>query len=154
VLPGTTEHSRNSTGPFGPLVECPTAWVGPSVASEATYDRPSTEGRHKDSQPPKPQKAKRLHVVELVWPAKAKSSTRSHRHLAQKRKVKFTFNIAKCDKILDELFKHGNIKLSHTIPSVKELKGRMYCKWHDYFLYNTNDCVVFRWQIQLTINEG
>jgi hypothetical protein len=95
-----------------------------------------------------------LHVVELVWPARAKSSTRSHRHLAQKGKVKFTFNIAKCDKILDELLKHGNIKLSHTIPPVEELKGRVYCKWLDNFLHNTNDCVVFRRQIQLTINEG
>jgi hypothetical protein len=50
--------------------------------------------------------------------------------------------------------KHGNIKLSHIIPSVEELKGRIYCKWHDSFLHNTNDCVVFRRQIQSAINEG
>jgi hypothetical protein len=37
-------------------------------------------------------------------------------------------NITKCDKIFDELLKHGNIKLSHIIPPVEELKGRIYCK--------------------------
>ena len=30
----------------------------------------------------------------------------------------------------------------------------MYCKWHGSFLHNTNDCVVFRRQIQSAINEG
>jgi hypothetical protein len=75
---------------------------------------------------------------------KAKSSTLAlTRTRHKKRKVKFTFNIAKCDKIFDELLKHGNIKLSRTIPLVEELKGRVYCKWHDSFLHNTNDCVVF-----------
>jgi hypothetical protein len=52
------------------------------------------------------------------------------------------------------LLKHGNIKLSHIIPSVEELKGHVYCKWYGPFLHNTNDCVVFHPQIQSTINEG
>jgi hypothetical protein len=88
-----------------------------------------------------------LHVAEFVWLAKAKSSARSHLHSAQKGKVKFTFNVTKCDKIFDELHKNGNIKLSHTIPPIEELKRHMYCKWHDSFLDNTNDCNVFRRQI-------
>jgi hypothetical protein len=83
-----------------------------------------------------------------------KPSVHSHLHSTQKDKVKFTFNITKCDKIFDELLKHGNIKLSHIIPSVKELKGRVYCKWHGSFLHNTNDCDVFHRQIQSAINEG
>jgi hypothetical protein len=49
-------------------------------------------------------------------------------------KVKFIFNIAKCDKIFDELLKHGNISLSYIIPPVEELKGRVYCKCHGSFL--------------------
>jgi hypothetical protein len=44
--------------------------------------------------------------------------------------------------------------LSHIIPSVEELKRRVYCKWHGSFLHNTNDCVVFHRQIQSAINEG
>jgi hypothetical protein len=112
------------------------------------------EGQYKDSQPPNPQEPKKSPVAKLVWPAKAKSSVCSHSHSPQKEKVKFTFNIAKCDKIFDELLKHGNIKLSHIIPLVEELKGHIYCKWHGSFLHNTNDCVVFRQQIQSTINEG
>jgi hypothetical protein len=112
------------------------------------------EGRHKYNRPPKPQDPKKSHVPELVWPTKAKPSVRSHPHSTQKEKVKFTFNITKCDKIFDELLKHGNIKLSHIIPLVEELKGRIYCKWHGSFLHNTNDCAVFRRQIQSAINEG
>jgi hypothetical protein len=57
-------------------------------------------------------------------------------------------------KYIDGLLKHGNIKLSHVIPPVEQLKGRVYCKWHGSFLHNTNDCVVFRRQIQSAINEG
>jgi hypothetical protein len=128
--------------------------VGPSGAPEVTCDPPSAEGRHKYNRPPKPQEPKNSHVPELVWPTKAKPSVRSHPHSTQKEKVKFTFNITKCDKIFDELLKHGNIKLSHIIPPVEELKGRIYCKWHGSFLHNTNDCAVFRRQIQSAINEG
>jgi hypothetical protein len=64
------------------------------------------------------------YYTELVWPAKAKYAARSPLHSTQKEKVKFIFNITKCDKIFDELLKHGNIKSSHIIPSIEELKGR------------------------------
>ena len=42
--------------------------------------------------------------------------------------MKFTFDVSKCDRIFDELLKHGNIRLSHAIPSVEELK-RNYRKY-------------------------
>jgi hypothetical protein len=44
------------------------------------------------------------------------------------KKVKFTFNIAKRDKIFDELLKSGNINVTHIIPPLDELKRRAYCK--------------------------
>jgi hypothetical protein len=68
--------------------------------------------------------------------------------------IKFNFNVAKCDRIFDGLLKNDNIKLTHTIPPMEELKGRAYCKWHNSFSHATNDCNVFRRQIQSTINEG
>jgi hypothetical protein len=40
----------------------------------------------------------------------------------------FTFNVAKCDKIFDELVKSGNIKVTHNIPHLDELKRHAYCK--------------------------
>jgi hypothetical protein len=79
---------------------------------------------------------KKLCVVE------AKSSAHSYQHSAQKGKVKLTFNVAKCDETFDELLKNGNIKLSHAIPVIEELKRCEYCKWHGSFLHNTNDCNV------------
>jgi hypothetical protein len=99
-------------------------------------------------------KPEKIQVAKLVWPAKTKYAACSPVHSSQKEKVKFTFNITKCDKIFDELLKHGNIKLSHIISSVEELKGCVYCKWYGSFLHNTNDCDVFHRQIQSAINEG
>jgi hypothetical protein len=93
----------------------------------------------------------------MVWPKQAKSLASSSLQPVQKKRqeeVKFTFNVGKCDKIFDELFKNGNIKINHTVPSTDELKHRAYCKWHNSFSHATNDCNVFRRQIQSAINEG
>jgi hypothetical protein len=68
--------------------------------------------------------------------------------------MKFTFDVSKCDKIFDELLSIRKIKLSHTIPPIEELIKCAYCKWHNSYSHATNDCNVFRRQIQLTINEG
>jgi hypothetical protein len=65
--------------------------------------------------------------------------------------VTFTFNVAKCDKIFDELHNSDNIKPSHTIPPTDELNIHAYCKWHNYFSYATNDCNAFHRQIQSTL---
>jgi hypothetical protein len=93
----------------------------------------------------------------LSLPKQAKSSACSSLQPVQKKQqeeIKFTFNVGKCDKIFDELLKNGNIKINHTIPSVDELKRRAYCKWHNSFSHATNDCNIFRRQIQSAINEG
>jgi hypothetical protein len=98
-----------------------------------------------------------VYTAEFIWPTKVKSSACSSLQPVQKNRqeeIKFTFNVAKCDKIFDELLKNDNIKLTHTIPPIDELKRRAYCKWHNYFSHATNDCNVFRRQVQLAINEG
>jgi hypothetical protein len=56
--------------------------------------------------------------------------------------------------VFDELLKNGNIKINHIVPFADELKRRAYCKWHNSFSHATNDCNVFRRQIQSAINEG
>jgi hypothetical protein len=72
----------------------------------------------------------------------------------KRRKLSSHLILLSVIKIFDELLKHGNIKSSHIIPSIEKLKWRVYCKWYGSFLHNTNDCVVFRRQIQSAINEG
>ena len=42
----------------------------------------------------------------------------------------------------------------HVIPSPGELSKRSYCKYHNAFSHSTNDCNVFRRQVQSAINEG
>ena len=44
--------------------------------------------------------------------------------------------------------------MSHAILPLEELKRRAYCKWHNSFSHATNDCNVFRRQIQSAVNEG
>jgi len=40
------------------------------------------------------------------------------------------------------------------IPSVEELKRMRYCKWHNATSHDTNECKVFRQQLQSAIESG
>jgi hypothetical protein len=98
-----------------------------------------------------------VYTAELIWSTKAKPSACSSLQLVQKNRqeeVKFIFNVTKCNKIFDELLKSDNIKVTHIIPPLYELKIRAYCKWHNSFSQATSDCNVFHQQIQSAINEG
>jgi hypothetical protein len=70
--------------------------------------------------------------------------------------MRYTFDIAKCDKIFDYLLQEKQIKLpsNHVISSPEQLKKHTYCKWHDSYSHATNDCNVFHRQVQSAINEG
>ena len=54
------------------------------------------------------------------------------------------------------LLQEKQIQLSpnHMILLVEELKRKRYCKWHNSISHHTNDCKVFREQIQLAIEQG
>jgi hypothetical protein len=39
------------------------------------------------------------------------------------------------------------------LPSADELKTKAYCKYHNSFSHATNDCNIFRWQVQSALNE-
>jgi hypothetical protein len=56
--------------------------------------------------------------------------------------------------IFYEFLKAGKIKIGHTIPPLEELKRHAYCKFHNSYSHATNDCNVFRRQVQSAINEG
>ena len=68
--------------------------------------------------------------------------------------MKFTFDVSKCDRIFDELLHLGHIKVTHVIPPLEELKRRAYCKFHNSHSHATNNCNVFRRQVQSAMNEG
>jgi hypothetical protein len=64
-------------------------------------------------------------TAEFVWPSKAKSLTcdaLKPTHKKWQDDIKYTFDVAKCDKIFNELHMGGYIKLSHTLPLLEELK--------------------------------
>ena len=62
--------------------------------------------------------------------------------------------MSKCDRIFDELLKIGYIRTNYVLPSADELKKRAYCKYHNLYSHATNDCNVFRRQVQSALNEG
>ena len=73
-----------------------------------------------------------------------------------KEPEKYGFDITKADKIFDLLLSEGQIKLKpyHKIPTDQELKNIKYCKWHNATSHDTNECKVFRQQIQSAIEQG
>ena len=100
---------------------------------------------------------KGVYVAELVWSFEAiPYSCSSHEPIQNNRReeARFTFDVSKCDRIFDKLHRNVKIKLSHAISPLEELKRRAYCKWHNSFCHATNDCNIFRRQIQSAINEG
>nr|AAT77888.1 putative retrotransposon gag protein [Oryza sativa Japonica Group]ABF98695.1 retrotransposon protein, putative, unclassified [Oryza sativa Japonica Group] len=72
------------------------------------------------------------------------------------KEEKYDFDITKADKIFDLLLREKQIQLpvGHTIPSAEELGKKRYCKWHNSGSHSTNDCKVFRQQIQVAIEGG
>nr|ABA96401.1 retrotransposon protein, putative, unclassified [Oryza sativa Japonica Group] len=72
------------------------------------------------------------------------------------KEERYDFDITKADKIFDLLLREKQIQLpaGHTIPSAEELGKKRYCKWHNSGSHTTNDCKVFRQQIQTAIEGG
>ncbi|KAM2346946.1 hypothetical protein ACFXTH_010622 [Malus domestica] len=68
----------------------------------------------------------------------------------------YTFDITKVDAIFDQLLSAKIIKLwpGHNIPKAEELKGKIYCKYHNSSKHTTNNCVVFRDNVQSWIDNG
>ncbi|KAK1627382.1 hypothetical protein QYE76_001697 [Lolium multiflorum] len=68
----------------------------------------------------------------------------------------FDFDVTKAEQIFDLLLKEKQLKVpeGHKIPTVQELNGKPYCKWHNSVSHATNDCRVWRQQIQMAIEQG
>jgi hypothetical protein len=68
----------------------------------------------------------------------------------------FDFDESKFEQIFDLLLREKQLKLpeDHKFPTVQELQGRLYCKWHHLFTHTTNDCKELRRQIQSAIEQG
>ncbi|XP_015932637.1 uncharacterized protein LOC107458936 [Arachis duranensis] len=63
---------------------------------------------------------------------------------------KYSFDISKSDQIFDVLLKDKQLVLpeGRTLLSVKDLKGKPYCKFYQAISHSTNSCVRFRDLIQ------
>ena len=72
---------------------------------------------------------------------------------SNKEPEKYRFDITKANKIFDLLLSEGQIKLKpyNKILTDQELKNIKYYKWHNATSHDTNECKVFRQQIQSAI---
>ncbi|KAM1743311.1 hypothetical protein ACFX12_013212 [Malus domestica] len=84
------------------------------------------------------------------------AKTRSAHEETMKTSKVYTFDITKADAIFDQLLSAKIIKLRprHNIPKAEELKGKIYCKYHNSSKHTTNNCVVFRDNVQSWIDNG
>ncbi|KAG5528729.1 hypothetical protein RHGRI_029405 [Rhododendron griersonianum] len=82
-------------------------------------------------------------------------SSQPNRRGGQANYRQYSFELAQADPIFDELLKQKFITLSpgHILPSDKEKKGKEYCKWHNSFRHNTNNCVTFQNCVQDLIQK-
>ncbi|KAM2295992.1 hypothetical protein ACFX1X_035838 [Malus domestica] len=82
--------------------------------------------------------------------------TRSTTKETAKTSKVYTFDITKAEAIFDQLLSAQIIKLrpGHNIPKAEELKGKTYCKYHNSTKHATNNCVIFRDDIQSWIDKG
>ncbi|XP_057747800.1 uncharacterized protein LOC130966995 [Arachis stenosperma] len=84
------------------------------------------------------------------------SSSEKSNNSKLKSGKKYSFDISKSDQIFDVLLKDKQLVLpeGRTLLSVKDLKGKPYCKFHQATSHSTNSCVHFRDLIQEAIMEG
>jgi hypothetical protein len=70
--------------------------------------------------------------------------------------TKYTFDVSKCDRLIDLLLRGGVIWLTegHVVPNGDILAKMAYCKWHASYTHTTNECNYFRWRVQSVINNG
>ncbi|KAK1646055.1 hypothetical protein QYE76_063860 [Lolium multiflorum] len=68
----------------------------------------------------------------------------------------FDFDVTKTEQIFDLLLKEKQLTIPEGLkfPTIQELNGKPYCKWHNSFSHATNDCRVWRQQIQVAIEQG
>jgi len=68
----------------------------------------------------------------------------------------YDFDVKKADRIFDLLLEKKQLRLptNHVIPLAKELKRKKYCKFHNVTNHSTNECRIFRFHIQKTIEQG
>jgi hypothetical protein len=71
-----------------------------------------------------------------------------------KKRLNLPLMLPNAIRCLMSYFKMAISKLTRTIPPRDELKRHAYCKWHNSFSHATNDCNVFRRQVQSAINKG
>ena len=71
-------------------------------------------------------------------------------------KAQYTFDVAKTKDIFDFPLKEKFITFTqdHQIPNIEELRGKVYCKYHNSWNHGTNSCWSFRNIMQYMINKG
>ena len=69
---------------------------------------------------------KDVYTAEFVWPSNDKSCVcGSLKPIHKDRQERFIFDVSKCERIFDELYKNGYIKMSHAISPFEVESGEL-----------------------------
>jgi len=72
----------------------------------------------------------------------------------QKEPEKFAFDITKADRIFDFLLQEGQIIVTQSCDPISgRVENIKYCKWYNATSHSTNECKVFRQQLQSAIES-
>ena len=73
---------------------------------------------------------------------------------ASNAQVQYTFGVTKTkeDFLMNE--KLITFTQDHQLPSKDDLRGKVYCKYHNFWNHNTNSCWSFRNVIKDRVNKG
>jgi hypothetical protein len=89
-----------------------------------------------------------MSVAESSWGSNTKPfvcSSLKPTSKSRQDEMRYTFDVAKCERIFDYLLQEKQIKLpsGHVITLPEQLKNHVYCKWHNSYSHPTNDCNIF-----------
>lgn len=68
----------------------------------------------------------------------------------------YTFDVTKCDKIFDLLVADGQtvVPKGTKVSLIEHRNKKGFCKFHNFLVYNTSQCVLFRDLVQITLKDG
>ena len=89
-------------------------------------------------------------------PSNGKNPVEPEKNSDKFPKKTYSFDISKCDEILDLLVKDGQmiVPLGEKLPPLEQRKKRGFCKYHNFLGHKTSQCFLFRDLVQQALKEG
>lgn len=84
-------------------------------------------------------------MCKLLTPANGKIPSEREKNDKFPKKT-YTFDLTKCDEILDLLVAYGQVPVPPGVklPPLEQRKKRGFCKYHNFLRHKSSQCFLFR----------